>query len=78
MLIPPCACPVQLGGKDHVQGVTDPEQLFGMAYSTCFLSALGATHANLHKDAKPLSKDTQVRAHVSIGKPLSGQPVSLT
>jgi organic hydroperoxide reductase OsmC/OhrA len=56
--------------------VTDPEQLFAMAYSTCFLSALGATHANLNKGSKPLGKDTQVRAHVSIGKPTNGLPVS--
>ncbi|KAK4049259.1 hypothetical protein OIV83_004195 [Microbotryomycetes sp. JL201] len=63
-----------LGGKDHTQGTTDPEQLFALAYGTCFLSALGATHKNLSPDLKPLPKSTQVRTHVSIGTPSNGLP----
>ncbi|KAM0790491.1 hypothetical protein ACM66B_003365 [Microbotryomycetes sp. NB124-2] len=66
--------PKELGGKDHTQGTTDPEQLFAMAYGTCFLSALGATHKNLSPDLKPLPKSTQVRTHVSIGTPSNGLP----
>ncbi|GAA6041826.1 hypothetical protein JCM8097_007184 [Rhodosporidiobolus ruineniae] len=57
--------PKALGGagKHH-----NPEQLFGAAYATCFLSALGATHGQLNKGAKPLPKSTTVDAEVSIGK----------
>ncbi|BGP20100.1 hypothetical protein JCM10213_002649 [Rhodosporidiobolus nylandii] len=57
--------PKALGGagKHH-----NPEELFGAAYATCFLSALGATHGQLNKGAKPLPKSTTVDADVSIGK----------
>ncbi|BGP43476.1 hypothetical protein JCM10449v2_007511 [Rhodotorula kratochvilovae] len=57
--------PKELGGKGAKH---NPEELFGAAYGTCFLSALGATHGNLHKGAKPLPKSTQVDAVVTIGK----------
>ncbi|KAI5480298.1 hypothetical protein MNV49_001257 [Pseudohyphozyma bogoriensis] len=61
--------PKELGGnKGPADGLSNPEQLFGLAYSTCFLSALGATQGSLHPDAKPLPKSTEVRALVSIGK----------
>ncbi|KAK4047425.1 hypothetical protein OIO90_006170 [Microbotryomycetes sp. JL221] len=66
--------PKELGGKDHTQGTTDPEQLFALAYGTCFLSALGATHKELSPSLAPLPKSTQVRTHVSIGKPSNGLP----
>ncbi|GAA5863621.1 hypothetical protein JCM8547_003670 [Rhodosporidiobolus lusitaniae] len=61
--------PKALGGagKHH-----NPEQLFGAAYSTCFLSALAANHGQLNKGAKPLPKSTQVDAEVSIGQDASG------
>jgi len=55
----------QLGGKGAQH---NPEQLFGAAYATCYLSAMGATHGNLNKGAKPLPKSTKVDAVVSIGK----------
>ncbi|GAA5821124.1 hypothetical protein JCM11251_001974 [Rhodosporidiobolus azoricus] len=60
--------PKALGGagKHH-----NPEQLFGAAYSTCFLSALAANHGILNKGSKPLPKSTQVDAEVSIGKDAS-------
>lgn len=29
---------------------------------------MGATHGNLHKDAKPLPKDAKVEALVTVGK----------
>ncbi|GAA6048679.1 hypothetical protein JCM3770_002016 [Rhodotorula araucariae] len=57
--------PKELGGKGAHH---NPEELFGAAYGTCFLSALGATHGNLHKGAKPLPKSAQVDAVVTIGK----------
>lgn len=47
---------------------SNPEQLLGLAWSTCFLSALGAVHAQHSPDAKPLPKSTAVRANISIGK----------
>ncbi|GAA5936540.1 hypothetical protein JCM3775_000848 [Rhodotorula graminis] len=57
--------PKELGGKGAEH---NPEQLFGGAYATCYLSAMGATHGNLNKGAKPLPKSTKVDAVVSIGK----------
>ncbi|GAA5901045.1 hypothetical protein JCM8208_007602 [Rhodotorula glutinis] len=57
--------PKELGGKGAQH---NPEQLFGAAYATCYLSAMGATHGNLNKGAKPLPKSTKVDAVVSIGK----------
>lgn len=67
------------GAKGPLAGFANPEQLFGMAYSTCFLSALGATQGNLNPGLKPLPKSTSVRALVSIGKdPAEKIPVSPT
>ncbi|SCZ90624.1 BZ3500_MvSof-1268-A1-R1_Chr1-3g02108 [Microbotryum saponariae] len=61
--------PKEMGGsKGPAGGESNPEQLFGAAYSTCFLSALGATHGSLFPKHKPLPKSTTVRALVSIGK----------
>ncbi|SCV68595.1 BQ2448_716 [Microbotryum intermedium] len=61
--------PKEMGGsKGPAGGESNPEQLFGAAYSTCFLSALGATHGTLFPKHKPLPKSTAVRALVSIGK----------
>merc|ERR1712093_608054 len=57
--------PKELGGKGAQH---NPEELFGVAYGTCFLSAPGATHGNLNKGGKPLPKSTQVDAVVTIGK----------
>ncbi|GAA6008304.1 hypothetical protein JCM10207_000079 [Rhodosporidiobolus poonsookiae] len=61
--------PKALGGagKHH-----NPEQLFGGAYSTCFLSALNAQHGILNKGSKPLPKSTTVEALVSIGQDATG------
>lgn len=58
----------QMGGKKGPEAdFANPEQLFGMAYSTCFLSALNAVQGQT-AGAKPLPKSTTVRALVSIGK----------
>ncbi|ORY88430.1 organic hydroperoxide resistance protein [Leucosporidium creatinivorum] len=64
--------PKQMGGTDHKKGVSDPEQLFGIAYSTCFLSALNAVHSAQNPSLKALSKDAGVRTEVSVGKDASG------
>ncbi|GAA6026624.1 hypothetical protein JCM8202_001487 [Rhodotorula sphaerocarpa] len=55
----------ELGGKGAHH---NPEELFGAGYATCFLSAMGATHGNLHQGAKPLPKDAKVDALVTVGK----------
>ena len=47
---------------------SNPEQLFGLAWSNCFLSALNAVHGQNSPSLKPLPKSTAVRAHISIGK----------
>ncbi|KAL7007390.1 hypothetical protein EMMF5_003229 [Cystobasidiomycetes sp. EMM_F5] len=58
--------PAALGGsgKKH-----NPEELFGMAYSTCFLSAMGAVYKDKFGTAsgKHFSKDVKVHAEVFIG-----------
>lgn len=46
----------------------NPETLLAAGYGTCFLSALAATHGNLHKDATPLPKSAKVDTEVTIGK----------
>lgn len=67
--------PTEMGGATGpAGGQSNPEQLFGLAYSTCFLSALGATQGNVFPDLKPLGKSTAVRALVSIGKDPKGTP----
>ncbi|GAA5879771.1 hypothetical protein JCM1840_001891 [Sporobolomyces johnsonii] len=59
--------PKEMGGKEGpAGGLHNPEELY--VYSTCFLSALGATHGRLHEGLKPLPKSTKVDALVSIGK----------
>lgn len=60
-----------MGGKKGPEGdFANPEQLFGMAYSTCYLSALGAVQGQT-AGAKPLPKSTTVRALVSVGNDAS-------
>ncbi|KAK4705477.1 lipoyl-dependent peroxiredoxin, partial [Phenoliferia sp. Uapishka_3] len=67
--------PKEMGGaKGPRGGHSNPEQLFGMAYSTCFLSALGAVHGIQSPTLKALPKSTSVRALVSIGKSPKGVP----
>ncbi|KAM0752199.1 OsmC-like protein [Meredithblackwellia eburnea MCA 4105] len=67
--------PKEMGGaKGPEGGFSNPEQLFGMAYSTCYLSALGAVHGQLNAGSKPLPKSTTVRASTAIGKYPDGQP----
>ena len=56
-----------MGGSKGTTAV-NPEQLLGLAWSTCFLSALNAVHGEKHPGAKPLPKSTAVRANISIGK----------
>ncbi|KAL8292667.1 hypothetical protein RQP46_001279 [Phenoliferia psychrophenolica] len=66
--------PKEMGGtKGPAGGMSNPEQLFGMAFGTCFLSALGAVQGQT-AGAKPLPKSTTVRSLVSIGKPKDGTP----
>lgn len=68
--------PKEMGGnKGPEGGDANPEQLHAMALSTCFLSALNATHGRLFPDNKPLPKDTTVDASVSIGKAGGELPV---
>ena len=54
----------------------NPEELFGVGYAACYLSALNAVHSSQNKDAKPLPKSTTVDGFVSIGK--TDVPVSDT
>lgn len=57
-----------MGGAKN-STAANPEQLLGLAWSTCFLSALSAVHAEQSgPNAKPLPKSTAVRANISIGK----------
>ncbi|CEQ43071.1 SPOSA6832_04966 [Sporobolomyces salmonicolor] len=62
--------PKEMGGKEGpAGGLHNPEELYVCSlHSTCFLSALGATHGRLHEGMKPLPKSTKVDALVSIGK----------
>jgi len=50
-------------------GEHNPEELFAMGYSTCFLSALGAVYKEKFgtKTGKPFSEDAIVKAEVVIG-----------
>ncbi len=58
------AHPKEMGGNG--QG-TNPEQLFAIGYSSCFLGAMKFVNG---KDKKPLAldKDSSVTAHVSFGE----------
>ncbi|NJM31101.1 MAG: organic hydroperoxide resistance protein [Rhizobiales bacterium] len=55
--------PVELGGKGDG---TNPDQLFALGYSACFLGAMKFVNS---KEKKPLpwSPDSSVTAHVSFG-----------
>jgi lipoyl-dependent peroxiredoxin len=57
------AHPVKMGGDGKG---TNPEQLFAVGYSSCFLGAMKFANG---KDKKPLvlDKDSSVTAHVSFG-----------
>ncbi len=57
------AHPVKMGGNG--QG-TNPEQLFAVGYSSCFLGAMKFVNAKAKKPLA-LSEDSTVTAHVSFG-----------
>jgi lipoyl-dependent peroxiredoxin len=55
--------PAKLGGKDD--GV-NPEQLFAVGYSSCYLGAIKFVSSK-EKKVIPISPDSSVTAHVSFG-----------
>ncbi|TFK53716.1 OsmC-like protein [Heliocybe sulcata] len=60
------AMPRSLGGKGDGQ---NPEQLFAMGYSACFLSALQLVAGRRGEEAKRQAKNAVVRARVHMGEP---------
>lgn len=52
------------------KGGTNPEQLFGVGYSACFLSAIGIAAKSLDVQ---LSPDTSVDAQVDLGATAKGE-----
>jgi len=56
--------PKELGGSATPSG-TNPEQLFGAAYSACFQGAMGVAAGKLKKTLPP---STEVEAVVTLGK----------
>ncbi|KAF9050419.1 organic hydroperoxide resistance protein [Panaeolus papilionaceus] len=62
------ALPKELGGSGNGQ---NPEQLFAMGYSACFLGALQAVAKKMGKEE--MAKKAVVHTSVSIGEP-NGQP----
>ncbi|KAK9894265.1 OsmC-like protein [Cystobasidium minutum MCA 4210] len=58
--------PKSLGGQG---GGNNPEELFALGYSTCFLSALGAAYKEKFGTVtgKPFSEEAAVKAEVIIG-----------
>lgn len=63
--------------SDVLLSIRESQQLFSLAYSTCFLSGLRAAYMTLHSShakTHPFPSDAQVRSLVSIGKPADGKP----
>lgn len=55
--------PVEMGGKGEG---TNPDQLFAMAYSSCYLGTIKYV-ATKEKKTVPISPESTVTAHVSFG-----------
>jgi len=64
--------PKGLGGNDGPG--TNPEQLFAMGYSACFIGALKAVG---HNEGVKIPDDTQIHATVSIGENAKGVGFSI-
>ncbi|KAF4620979.1 hypothetical protein D9613_000128 [Agrocybe pediades] len=60
------ATPKELGGSGNGE---NPEQLFAMGYSACFLGAIQAVARSMGPEKQAMAKSARVTAQVHLGEP---------